>query len=117
MAELHHPPKPCAECPWRRDQPAGRFPAERYEAMRGTSADRDGSAPLGAPLFACHKTREDAQVACAGWLAVEGHGHVGVRLAVATGRLDPVALHPGSDWPALYDSYDELAAVNGAEED
>lgn len=105
--------RPCGECPWRRDQPAGRFPPERYEELRGTSATPAGSAPLGAPMFACHKTAEGREIACAGWLAVEGHGHVGVRLAVATGRLDPVALTPAPGWPGLYDTYDELAVANG----
>lgn len=105
---------PCGQCPWRRDQPAGRFPAERYAALRNTSADEDGSAPLGAPLFACHKTCEGREIACAGWLAVEGAGHVRVRLAVVQGDLDEAALAPGADWPALFGSFDEMARFNGA---
>lgn len=112
---LRHALRPCDECPWRRDQPPGRFPARRYEALRATSATRAGSAPLGAPLFACHKTTEGREIACAGWLATEGHGHVGVRLAVVQGRLDVGVLLPGGDWPPVYGSYSELAAVNGVE--
>lgn len=112
---LRHAARPCSECPWRLDQAPGRFPASRYVALADTSAGPGGSAPLGAPLFACHKTAEGREVACAGWLAVEGHGHVGVRLAVAAGRLDPDALAPAADWPALYDRYADMAAANGAE--
>ncbi len=113
---LRHPATPCSECPWRRDQPAGRFPACRYEALRDTSATpHSGSAPLGSPMFACHKSLEGRDIACAGWLAVEGAGHVGVRLAVASGRLDPTALQPAADWPPLFESYAELAEANGVE--
>lgn len=69
---------------------------------------------MGAPMFACHKSREGRDLACAGWLAVEGHGHVGVRLAVAHGQLRPDALSPGAGWPELYDCYAQMASVNGA---
>lgn len=114
MSILARAPRPCAECPWRRDQPPGKSPPERYEALRDTSATRaGGSAPFGTPLFACHMSRDDR--ACAGWLAVEGAGHVGVRLAVVAGRLDAVALAPGADWPELYCSYDDLAEANGCD--
>jgi Family of unknown function (DUF6283) len=112
-------PRPCGgeqPCPWRRDAPPGQFPPERYEALRATSRRPDGhgaaDAPLGSPMFACHSTREGADRACAGWLAVEGWGHLGVRVAVLTGALPQCALVPGPDWPPLYGSYDELAAAN-----
>lgn len=113
MTELRYAVRPCSECPWRTDQPPGRFPACRYEALRDTSA-RGGSAPLGAPMFACHKSAEGRDIACAGWLAIEGANHVGVRLAVVQGRLDPDALTPGSGWPDLHESYTALAEANGA---
>jgi hypothetical protein len=115
MTRLRHPASPCGECPWRLDQPAGRFPPERYEALANTCGSRaTGSAPLDAPLFACHKTPEGRETACAGWLAVEGADHVGVRLAVVTGRLDAAALEPGDDWPALYPTFADMAHANGA---
>ena len=113
---LNHPKQPCSECPWRKDQPAGRFPPERYESLKATSWTKErGSAPMGAPMFACHKSREGRDLACAGWLAVEGANHVGVRIALMQDRLDPKALSPGEDWPELYDEYAQMAEFNGVE--
>ncbi len=103
--------RPCDECPWRVDARPGRFSEERWTALLETSADpRLGSADMRAPMFACHKTVEGRDRACAGWLAVEGAGHVGIRLAVFTGRLHAAALSPGADWPALHDNIRTAAA-------
>ncbi len=66
---------------------------------------------MNSPMFACHKTSEGRDRACAGWLAVEGGGHIGIRLAVLTGRLDAAALRPDAGWPALHDSI-RAAAVH-----
>ncbi|MYR58330.1 hypothetical protein GTY54_19525 [Streptomyces sp. SID625] len=65
-------------------------------------------------MFACHKTPEGREKACAGWLAAVGHEHVGVRLAVAQRRLPREALTPGDDWPLLFTSYTEMAARQAA---
>lgn len=122
MTGLPRSPRPCAgeqPCPWRRDAPPGQFPPERYEALAATSrrpdAHGEADAPLGAPMFACHKSPAGRERVCAGWLAVEGWGHLGVRVAVLTGQLDACALRPGAGWPALLGSYAELAQVNGAD--
>jgi hypothetical protein len=103
---------PCGECPWKIDAEPGRFPSSRYDDLRATS-DQSG---LDAPLFGCHKgdPGTNADLACAGWLAVDGDQHLGVRLAILSGRLPASALVPGEAWPALYSSYDEMAAANGA---
>lgn len=115
---LRHPNSPCEECPWRLDQPVGRFTPERYEVLRDTCRDPDGgNAGFGAPLFACHKTPDGRETACAGWLAVEGWNNVPVRMAVLDGRLDPAALVPDDDWPPLYPSYEALADANSGEGD
>jgi sulfite reductase beta subunit-like hemoprotein len=107
--DFPHVRRPCDECPWRRDAKPGRFPAGRYEALRETVEQR-----LGSPIFACHKTPDGKERACAGWLATVGHRSIPVRLAVSAGRLDPAALEPGPGWPPLFTSYEELAESNGA---
>lgn len=111
--ELPHCVRPCGNCPFRRDSPAGEFPAERYEALRVTAGARGHEAGLGAPIFACHKSEPGRDRACAGWLAVVGIDHLGVRLAVALGRLPAGVLRPGGDWPDLFGSYDEMVERNG----
>ncbi|MDF5756563.1 DUF6283 family protein [Spongiactinospora sp. TRM90649] len=116
---MKHRAFPCGgeqKCPWRRDAEPGQFPAERYEAVVATCRDhRAGHALIGAPVFGCHKgepgTGDD--LACAGFLAIEGRSSVEVRLAVARGRLPVEVLAPGEDWPTLYASYEELAEANG----
>lgn len=50
---------------------------------------------------------------CAGWLAIAGTYHLGIRLAVALGRLPASVLQAGEDWPDLFGSYDEMAERNG----
>ncbi len=113
---LRHASAPCSACPWRTDQPAGRFAPDRFAALRDTSSGPRGeSAPPGAPLFACHKTAEGREVVCAGWLAVEGRNHVGVRIAVLEGRLTPDALEVGEEWPELYPSFSAMATANHAD--
>lgn len=113
MRELPHCARPCANCPWRKDAPAVEFPAERYEALRVTAGRPGHEAGLGAPIFACHKSVLGRDRACAGWLVVAGLDHLGIRLAVALGRLPASALQPGADWPDLFSSYDEMAERNG----
>lgn len=120
--QLRHMPRPCDEtatsgrCPFRRDADPGEFPAERYELLAATAGSPGEEAPFGAPIFACHHTSDGAEVACAGWLAVCGHFHLGVRLAFSMGRLDPAKVGPLPGWPELFDSYDEMAAAQAGQE-
>jgi hypothetical protein len=111
--EIPHRRFPCNECPFRRDTEPGQFPAHRYEALAETAGEPGAEAPLGAPLFACHKSPEGAEEACAGWLAVCGIEHIGVRLMITFGELDPAVLQPGPDWPELFGSYAEMAEAQG----
>jgi hypothetical protein len=115
MPALPHRRFPCAECPFRRDTQPGQFPACRYDALRETVGQRGAEVGLDAPLFACHKSPEGREEACVGWLAVCGVEHLGVRLAVITGRLEPGDLRPRAGWPPLFATYDEMAAVQGGE--
>lgn len=90
------------------------FSRERFDALADTSGRPGHEAPLGAPMFACHKSPEGSEDACAGWLAVAGFEHIGVRFAVAQGRLDPAVCSPGEDWPPLFDSFEEMADTQAA---
>jgi hypothetical protein len=101
--------RPCDECPWRVDSEPGKFPACRYEALQDTAGEPGQEAGLDAPMFACHKTPDGQERACASWLAVVGQDHLAVRLAVLMDRLDPAALVPGEGWPELFTSYAEMA--------
>lgn len=109
--------RPCIECPWRVDVAPGQFPPERYEALRGTTGEPGREAPLGAPLFACHKAPEGGEFVCAGWLAAVGLENLTARLLAVQGRLTGVGFHPGDDWPELHGSYAELLAVHGERPD
>ncbi|WP_369679365.1 DUF6283 family protein [Burkholderia ubonensis] len=104
--------KPCPSCPWRLNATAGDIPnfdLTLAENLAATCPDRRGMGPdFGASVFACHQSREGSEFACAGWLAKVGHRHPSVRLAIMTGRLDPAALAPGNDWPALHDDYGQV---------
>lgn len=116
-SELPRMKRPCDECPWRLDVASGSFERERWDALRCTSHnERSGSANLGSPMFACHKTPETQERACAGWLAVEGASHVGVRLAVIDRRMPSDALVPGDGWPSLHESFASAAATDLGEE-
>jgi hypothetical protein len=107
---------PCDECPVRCDNagnPKSKFPAAKWADLRASIDDgTGGSAGLNAPLFGCHKGAPgtDADLACAGWLAVFGERNLSVRLALLTGRLSPAVLEPGVNWPPLYDSWEAMVA-------
>jgi hypothetical protein len=105
--------RPCDECPWRVDTEPGKFPACRYDALRETAGEPGREAGLDAPMFACHKTPDGLERACASWLAMVGQEHLAVRLAVLMDRLPREALMPGDDWPELFDSYEAMAVRQG----
>lgn len=110
-AEFPRAARPCPECPWRVDTEPGQFDACRYDALRNTTGSPGREAPFGAPMFACHKSPEGREFACAGWLAAVGCEHVSVRFAVIAGQLPAEALSPGDGWPELHGSYEEMVAA------
>ncbi len=103
---------PCPSCPWRIDQDALAIPyfsldlAEQFAAT--CPDDRNMGPDFGSPQFACHQSRPGVEIVCAGWLAVVGNAHPGVRLNVALGHTPHEALSPGEGWPALHGSYGEV---------
>lgn len=106
--------RPCRTCPWRLDQDASAIPGfslQKAEGLANTCPGANGwSVELGRPMFACHQSTDGAEVVCAGWLAVEGRAHVGVRVNVALGEIDAAALNPGEDWPEMHRSFAEVIA-------
>jgi len=65
-------------------------------------------------MFACHKSAEGREEACAGWLAAVGYEHIGVRIALTRGDLPVAAMEPGEGWPELFGTYEEMADAQGA---
>ncbi len=100
------PDRPCANCPFRADHQPGTFGRDRYQQLAGTIGRPGAEVAPDGPMFACHHSPEDDEHVCVGWLAVHGHNHLGVRLAVLRGRLDPPDT---AGWPPLVDDdYDAM---------
>lgn len=101
--------QPCATCPWRRDQHADTIPnfsLALAEGLASTSPDGDGMGPEAfAPQFACHQSKDGAEIVCAGWLASVGECHPMVRLAVICGDLPAEALEAK---PELHETFTEV---------
>lgn len=112
MNDLKTLPTPCSSCPWRLDKDASDIPNFKLalaENLQGTCPDSEGMGPdYGSSIFACHRSKEGAELACAGWLAVVGHRHVGVRIAVMSKRLSVESLSPKSNWPDLHTNYGDV---------
>jgi hypothetical protein len=97
----------CAECPWRRDVPTGRFPPRSFARLIQSCRQGWGR------MFACHMSREGHEVACVGWLASEaanGPRLFPLRLALSRGDVDPDALV--LDGPQ-FESFEAMCRANG----
>lgn len=78
------------------------FSLELAENLAHTSPDENGMGPdYGAPIFACHESREGGEIACAGWLATVGGRHPAVRLWIFNGKISADQLEPKPGWPKL----------------
>ena len=99
----------CRECPWKRANPPGKFPPERYVALADTAERSFSGFPQ--PVFACHMSKEGGEMACAGFLLVVGFDNISVRLAAMQKRLRMDEIEADGE---LYGSFAEMAAVNGA---
>lgn len=103
-----HQIKPCSDCPWRTDVPAGNFPPERFVALARTAYDMDQA------QFACHKSPEGQEFACAGFLLTGAAHNLGVRMAARAGRIDLDAV--ASEHP-LFPNFRAMAIANGVPPD
>jgi hypothetical protein len=110
--------RPCARCPWRTDTDLTDFTDQDMAMLRRANGRPGAEAALHAPTVACHLDQPGTAHAwrlCAGWLAVVGHEHLGIRVAEIFGGLPDTALIPGEDWPALYESLEELETARTAQ--
>jgi hypothetical protein len=105
--------KQCDECPWRKDQPVGRFTAKRFEELRVTATQPESFSGIEQqPIFACHKTIDGKEQTCVGFLANEASSqNFSVRLALMNNRYNPEELVVIGE---QYKNYEEMALANGA---
>lgn len=79
---------------------------ELAERLAETCPDEHGMGPqFGSPMFACHQSRPEREVVCAGWLASVGINHPSVRLGIHSGRFAREMTKPGPGWPALHTDF------------
>lgn len=99
------PRRPCNDCPWRLDAPRGVWPADRFQALFRSAQD-DGLA-----AFACHHSTAERPVDCQGWVRVVGDSSIGVRLAIAKGRVTVAELLDRTG-PKLFRSFAAMLRAN-----
>jgi hypothetical protein len=96
---------PCPSCPWRVDQDASDIPNFSLELAEGLA---DTCEDMSIKQFACHQSRPEQEVVCAGWLARYGWDNLGVRLGLTSGRYTREMLEPGDDWPETHETFAEV---------
>ncbi|MGW5688825.1 DUF6283 family protein [Nonomuraea sp. NPDC003754] len=93
--------------------------AQRGVMRRDDTTAADVARLTSAPRMACHKDQPDTAHPfrlCAGWLAVVGPEHIGVRMSLLHGRLPGGAVDPDRcHWPPLHASLPELLARRDAQ--
>lgn len=112
--ERDHRKLPCTKCPWLTSTDLTEFSDEDMDMLRRANGRPGAEAPLDAPIVACHRDQPGTAHAmrwCAGFLAVVGEQHLGVRLALAFEALPPQAVSPPASWPELYPDLDALVAA------
>lgn len=88
------PRRQCAKCPWKtstdpNDIPNG-YDEGSHRALSSTIAEPGVLRPDSLRIMACHETPVGKELPCVGWLVHQlGVGNsIGLRLAIATGRID-----------------------------
>ncbi|MFM9462804.1 DUF6283 family protein [Streptomyces scabiei] len=112
--ERDHRKLPCTKCPWLTSTDLTEFSDKDMDMLRRANGRPGVEAPVNAPIVACHRDQPGTAHAmrwCAGFLAVVGEQHLGVRLALAFEALPPQAVSPRASWPELYPDLDTLVAA------
>lgn len=99
--------RPCAECPWRRDAPAGHFPPQAFQRLAASSYDMERT------IFQCHDTTDETPLVCAGFLERGADNNLTVRLAY----MDGMEKQDRSGGEELFDDFREMAVANGVDPD
>lgn len=99
MTAIPYCKRPCAECPWRTDVPARKFPISRFRALAESAYD------LARMIFACHMSKEGGEVVCAGYILSQGAHNLSL-------RLSKQKFNVSSDAP-LHPNYRAMAIANG----
>ncbi|MFF9076228.1 DUF6283 family protein [Streptomyces sp. NPDC014872] len=112
--ERDHRKLPCTRCPWLTSTDLTEFSDEDMDMLRRANGCPGAEAPVNAPIVACHRDQPSTAHPlrwCAGFLAVVGEQHLGIRLALAFEALPPQAVNPPASWPELYPDLDALIAA------
>ncbi|MFJ1768019.1 DUF6283 family protein [Amycolatopsis sp. NPDC088138] len=113
MVPEPHRTHPCAQCPWRQDADLTAFSDADMTKLANANGFAGCEAPADAPAMSCHLDQPDSahpMRLCAGWLAVVGRHHLGIRMALMIDKLPPAAVDTNDDWPPLHESLDDLTA-------
>jgi hypothetical protein len=97
---------PCKSCPFRVDQHAPDIPCfslELAEGLVNTLSDK-----FGAPIMACHQSKDGTDTPCRGWLVRHGWDSIAIRLRMLRGMTAPDELEIGDNWPELHADYHEV---------
>ena len=114
MTTRSHRTHPCTQCPWRTDADQSAFSDEDMAKLLHANGIAGVEAALGAPAMACHVDQPSTahpMRLCAGWLAVVGPHHLGVRMDMISGRLPESAVVAGPTWPQLHRDFNDLMAA------
>lgn len=106
LRTFRHQKRLCDECPWRRDVPPGQFSPQRFRELRRTCDQAFTS------IFACHKSSEGKDVACAGYLLRDGTNNFTVRLAILDGAIDLREMRAHAAMVPLYENYAQMERAN-----
>lgn len=100
--------RPCSNCPWRVDAPRQHWDPSHFEEIWRNCQDD------GPHLMLCHKAGSnkgpDAPV-CQGWVRVMGDAAIGVRIALAFGRITVAEVLDRSG-PRLFKTFAAMLRAN-----
>lgn len=111
MTRLHVAPRPCNTCPYRTDTPPGIWHESEYRKLAAYDRGFSDGGPMA--VFRCHQqTATGVPSVCVGWLGCHSYDSTAVRMALATGQLEPGDVEAAENCGVeLYASGTEAAAA------